>query len=255
MKMRAGEEAELNCQVMKLDTSDLESVKDFLRTFEGISSSIPPLKILLNNAGIASYPSSGMVSKQNQDLIFDTNHLGHFVLTNGLLPYLRKSAPSRIVIVSSGSHLHPSVAASDFRDVETLKTKIVCPKPSLPGFAATMQTYGDSKLLNVLHTQELYRRENSNGVTAVALHPGNLITTSIADNQGPFIRFMFKNVVSYFTKNVNQGTSTSLYCILADAGSVAGQYHSSCAPATISKLATPEAAATAWAMSETLSNL
>jgi WW domain-containing oxidoreductase len=255
MKTRAGEGTTLNMKVMKMDISDLTSVHEFLRNFERIIPSIPPLKLLLNNAGIAGYPSSGVVSNQNHDLIFDTNHLGHFVLTNGLLPHLRQSAPSRIVIVSSGSHLHTSVTASDLRDVETLKTKIVSPKPSQPGFSDTMKTYGDSKLMNVLHAQELQRREHANGVTAVSLHPGNMITTSIADTQGAFNKFMFKNVLSWFTKSVNQGTSTTLYCVLADAESVAGKYHSSCGPAKTNKLATPEAAATVWAMSETLAKL
>ncbi len=253
-KERAGPQVEMKMMVMKLDTSDLESVHAFAESFKRESTGLPPLKYLLNNAGIASYPSSEkLVSKQNHDLIFDTNHLGHWVLTNQLLPILRENAPSRIVIVSSGSHELPSVSSKTLCSVEALEKAIVEPKSS-SSFISTMKTYGDSKLLNVLHG-ELQRREGNNGITVASLHPGALITTSIADNNGAFSRFMFKHVISWFTKSVNQGASTTMYCLLAESEAVAGKYHSHCHAVKTSKLVTPEAASVMWELSGKVSKI
>jgi len=254
MRKRAGSAgAALSLRVLRLDTSELSSVPAFVEAFqeESKSADLPPLRYLINNAGIATYPEGKTTSSQGHDLIFDTNHLGHFALTNALLPILRENSPSRIVLISSDSHYNPAVTEESLSSVEKLQAAVVVPKQSM-GLIGTMKVYGDSKLLNVLHAQALHARETANGVTTTVLHPGNAITTSIFDTAGAFVRFMFKYVIAVFTKSVNQGTSTTMYCTLADADKVAGLYFSNCNAKEVSKLVTKEAAEIMWALSQDL---
>lgn len=89
---------------MQLDLSSIASVKDFAKQ---INSSGLPLNLLINNAGIMATPF--MLSKDNVELQFATNHLGHFLLTNLLLDKMKRTAQQsgregRIVNVSSRRH-------------------------------------------------------------------------------------------------------------------------------------------------------
>ncbi|KAJ6764365.1 RETINOL DEHYDROGENASE [Salix koriyanagi] len=92
---------------MELDLSSLASVRKFASDF---NSSGRPLNLLINNAGIMATPF--MLSKDNIELQFATNHLGHFLLTSLLLDTMKKTAresdiEGRIVNVSSEFHRYP----------------------------------------------------------------------------------------------------------------------------------------------------
>ena len=91
---------------------------------------------------------------------FATNHLGPFLLTNLLLDRIRASSPARIVNVASTAH-NAARKGIPFDDLQSEKKY------------ATMRVYGQSKLANILFTQELARRLEGTGVTANSLHPGN----------------------------------------------------------------------------------
>lgn len=90
--------------VMELELSSFSSVRNFASDF---NASGLPLNILINNAGVATGPFK--LSKDNMELQFATNHLGHFLLTNLLLDTMKKTAresgkEGRIVNVSSDGH-------------------------------------------------------------------------------------------------------------------------------------------------------
>ena len=87
-----------DARFIPLDLADLDSVR---AAATKVLATDEPLHVLINNAGLAGLRG---LTKQGFELIFGTNHLGHFLLTELLLPRLRKSAPARIVNVSSGSH-------------------------------------------------------------------------------------------------------------------------------------------------------
>lgn len=139
-------------EVRRLDLADLSSVRDFGRSWQG------PLDILVNNAGVAGFP--GARTADGFDLQFGTNHLGHFALTNLLLPHLT----DRVVTLASGAHRAGDI---HFDDLELASRKY--------GFAAS---YGQSKLANLLFTLELDRRLRAAGspVRALAAHPGYAAT-------------------------------------------------------------------------------
>jgi len=135
-------------EVRELKLDDLASVRAFASAWTG------DLDILINNAGIMLAPEGRTVD--GFELHIGTNHLGHFALTNLLLPHITR----RVVTVSS--HLH----AAGRLDLEDLNWQR---RPYRPG-----QAYSDSKLANMLFTLDLQRRLTAAGssVRALAVHPG-----------------------------------------------------------------------------------
>ncbi|QHN80150.1 Short-chain dehydrogenase TIC 32 [Arachis hypogaea] len=175
---------------MELDLSSLESVKKFASEF---NSSGLPLNILINNAGIMACPF--MLSKDNIELQFATNHLGHFLLTNLLLDTMKKTSheskkEGRIVNLSSEAHRF------------TYSEGICFDKINDESSYSSWRAYGQSKLANMLHANELTRRLKEDGanITANSLHPG-AITTNLFRHTGvvnglvnAFGKIVFKNV-------------------------------------------------------------
>ncbi|XP_045821031.1 short-chain dehydrogenase TIC 32, chloroplastic-like isoform X1 [Trifolium pratense] len=199
--------------VMELDLSSLESVKKFASEFK---SSDLPLNILINNAGVMACPFT--LSKDNIELQFATNHLGHFLLTNLLLDTMKKTAresknEGRIVNVSSGAH--------QFAYSEGIRFDKINDKSSYSNWRA----YGQSKLANILHANELARQLKDDGENIIAnsLHPGAIVTnlyryTSIIDG---IINVVGKLVM----KNVQQGAATTCYVALhTQVKGIGGEY-------------------------------
>ncbi|XP_024543898.1 short-chain dehydrogenase TIC 32, chloroplastic isoform X2 [Selaginella moellendorffii] len=98
------EEPDVQLTVLRLDLSSLASVREFVEEFKSLKL---PLHILINNAGLAS--SEFMLTVDNLEVTFATNHVGHFLLTNLLLDLmistaLESNSEGRIVIVASRQH-------------------------------------------------------------------------------------------------------------------------------------------------------
>jgi NAD(P)-dependent dehydrogenase (short-subunit alcohol dehydrogenase family) len=140
------------------DLSDLASARalgDRLHALGGVD-------VLVNNAGVARMELE--LTADGLERTMATNHLGHFVITLGLLDRLR-AAGGRVINVSSEGHRRGDLRRAPLRDV--FRGRI-----AYNGF----QAYCDSKLANVLFTMELDRRYAEDGLSAVALHPGVLST-------------------------------------------------------------------------------
>jgi NAD(P)-dependent dehydrogenase (short-subunit alcohol dehydrogenase family) len=144
-------------EILHLDLASLSSVRaaasEFLRRHE-------QLQLLVNNAGVMAIPFERSVD--GFELQFATNHLGHFLLTNLLVPALVAGAPSRIVNVTSSAHLigEPDLDDPNYEHREYEKWR----------------AYGESKSANILFTVELERRLGGRGVHAFAVHPGLIFT-------------------------------------------------------------------------------
>lgn len=134
-------------EVRKLDLQSLASVREFADTVEHVD-------VLINNAGIMAVPLSRTAEGFESQI--GTNHLGHFALTNLLLPKLS----DRVVTVSSMMHLIGWISLKDLN----WKSRPYLAWPA----------YGQSKLANLLFTSELQRRLTASGssVRALAAHPG-----------------------------------------------------------------------------------
>ncbi|KAK4571553.1 hypothetical protein RGQ29_030114 [Quercus rubra] len=187
---------------MELDLSSMASVRKFAEEF---NSSGLPLSILINNAGVMATPF--MLSKDNIELQFATNHLGHFLLTNLLLEKMKKTAlesgrEGRIVNVSSRRHQF------------SYREGIRFDKINYPSGYNGLSAYGQSKLANILHANELSRRLKENGaeITANSVHPG-AVATDLFHHQS-FVSGLIGLLGKYMIKNVQQGAATTCYVAL-----------------------------------------
>lgn len=188
--------------VLKLDLSSLKSVRAFADNFLGMDL---PLNVLINNAGVMFCPYQ--LSEDGIEMHFATNHLGHFLLTKLLLEKMKSTAKEtgiegRIVNLSSIAHLY------------TYKGGIWFDKINDKEIYDAKKAYGQSKLANILHANELSRRLKEDGanITVNSLHPG-FISTNLSRHS--FIMMKVFHVFSYFLwKNVPQGAATTCYVAL-----------------------------------------
>jgi len=145
--------------------ADLASLAGVRALADAVLAAEPRLDVLVNNAGIGTDVPGGGVRQESADgyeLRFAVNYLAGYALTRLLLPLLRKSAPSRIINVSSLGQ-----QAIDFRDV------------MLTQDYDGMRAYRQSKLAQILFTIDLAAELDLTGVTVNALHPATFMPTKI----------------------------------------------------------------------------
>jgi NAD(P)-dependent dehydrogenase (short-subunit alcohol dehydrogenase family) len=150
--------------------ADLASLADVRALAERVAAEQPRLDVLVNNAGIGTtLPGDGarQVSADGYELRFQVNYLAHYLLTRLLLPLLERSAPARIVNVSSAGQ-----APIDFDDLMLER--------HYEGYLA----YCRSKLAQIMFTVDLADELAGRGVTANALHPGTFMPTKIVTHAG-----------------------------------------------------------------------
>lgn len=236
---------------IQLDLSSLESIAHFVEEYrqQSDSNSWSPLSILILNGGIYSF-GDRQLTVDGFESVFGTNHLGHFFLTTLLLPDLRKTKRARVIVLSSGSHFGP-VATKIMTSKEEIMRTIVNPRSD--EFIGN-NAYGSSKLCNALFATALHTRESGpeGGIAACSLHPGTMIATDIA--RSSFIADIFmKYIMSWFTKSINQGAATTLYCCLLPWEELQGKYFDDCAPKEPSSIVRDEIAQRVlWELSEEL---
>lgn len=195
--------------VVPLDLADLVSVRT---AAEEILSRWDRLDVLVNNAG--GTWSARQETAQGFEYTFGVNHLGHFYLTNLLLPRLRASGPARIVNLTSVGH-HAARRGMRFEDLQS------------EGKYDAMEAYSRSKLANVLFTRELARRldgtgpRGGGGVTVNAVHPGPVRSSFGMDGDlHGFMGFGIR-LVRPFEISPKRGAKTSLH--LATSPAIAGR--------------------------------
>jgi NAD(P)-dependent dehydrogenase (short-subunit alcohol dehydrogenase family) len=174
--------------VIKCDLADLQSVRE---AADALKAKLFNINVLINNAGGAFHERE--LSKDGFEMTFAINHLGHFLLTESLMPLLQKGH-ARIINVSSEAHRS---AKPDFDDLQMEK--------SYTGLKA----YGMAKLFNIYFTKSLAEKYRQTGITAYALHPG-VVLTNIWDNAKGFLR-----VIIWFMKpfmiSAEKGAETTIY--------------------------------------------
>mmetsp|Transcript_18361 Transcript_18361/g.44336 ORF Transcript_18361/g.44336 Transcript_18361/m.44336 type:complete len:431 (-) Transcript_18361:40-1332(-) len=192
-----------------LDLDDLESVKAFPASYKALK--LGDISVLLNNAGVMAIPDR-QVTKDGYERTFQSNHLGHFVLTSGLYPFLSRTKATVINVSSEAYNF-----ARGGLDLANINSE---------NEYGAWTSYGQSKLMNILFTQELQRRADASGdsfLTAVTLHPG-AVSTDLGRNlvgeekwnelktNGPSgLESFALNALSVFTKTVPEGASTQIY--------------------------------------------
>ena len=160
-----------------IDLASLQSVRDFVAAFLASPDNAAGLHVLVNNAGIMQLPKYRQ-SADGYELQFAVNYLGGYLLARELLPALQRAAtpavPSRVVNVSSSAHYSANLAGFT-----------VAALPHGPDrYGNGWNAYANSKMLQVLHAQELSRRYASDAehpVCAFSVHPG-VIATGLGRN-------------------------------------------------------------------------
>ncbi|MFI6441812.1 oxidoreductase [Streptomyces sp. NPDC050759] len=175
-------------EVRRLDLADLSSVREFAAGWDR------PLDLLINNAGVMMVPQQR--TADGFEMQFGTNHLGHFALTNLLLPYVT----DRVVTVSSGAHRWGDQRI-DFDDLN--RTSAYDPRG----------VYGQSKLANLLFVLELQRRltESGSKVRALAAHPGYSATNLQSHAASAAARVFMKFGNRFLAQDDRAGALPTLY--------------------------------------------
>ncbi|MGQ9481294.1 SDR family oxidoreductase [Chloroflexus sp.] len=190
----------------ELILADFASLASVRRAAGDILERCPRIDVLVNNAGL--FVSEPLASADGYEMTFAVNHLAPFLLTNLLLERIIASAPARIINVSSFAHV---------------AGRIAIPQIASPQRPNITQAYSDSKLCNILFTNELARRLQGSGVTANSLHPGAVATNFAADARGLFA-FFFR-LARPFMISPEQGAATSIYLASSpEVAEISGQY-------------------------------
>jgi len=186
-----------------LEIVDLASEASTRSLAEAFPRKYPRLDVLINNAGV--YTSHREITPDGLERQFEVNYLSGFLLTHLMLDLLKKSAPSRIVNVSSSAH---GPSAIHFDDLQGERR--------YSGYRA----YGQSKLAQILFTRELARRLEGTGVTVNACHPGVIRTNLGIGGASVVVRF-----VRMFFKGPAKGAETPIYLATSpDVEGVTGKY-------------------------------
>ena len=222
--------------VMCADLSSLAQVRQLARE---LPERYSRLDVLVNNAGVL--PVHRQLTDDGLETTFATNHMGPFLLTTLLRPLLERSAPARVVTVSSAAHRQ--VRAIPWEDL------------ARGDLAGKGQAYAVSKLLNILFTAELARRLAGTGVTANCLHPGFVRTAlgrDVSGVPGAAVRLVLR-----FRPGPAAGARTSVYLAGSpEVAEVTGGYFVKARLAEPSALARDaQAAARLWALSAQLAGL
>ncbi|XP_008394756.1 retinol dehydrogenase 12, like [Poecilia reticulata] len=202
-----------NVICMKLDLSDSKSIREFANN---VQQNEQKLNLLINNAGVMVCPYGK--TADGFEMQIGVNHFGHFLLTYLLMDLIKRSAPARIVNVSSMAHSWGSINLEDINSEKSYNKN---------------KAYAQSKLANVLFTRSLAKRLEGTGVTTYSLHPG-VVQTDLWRHLSATERFFMK-IAKPFTKDSVEGAQTTIYCAVEPSlEKESGGYYSGCAAAKCS---------------------
>jgi len=189
---------------LPVDLASLASVRQLADT---VLERYDGLDVLINNAGL--FPPKGKLTEDGFEMQIGVNHLAHFLLTNLVLDRLKARPAARIVNVSSMLH---KKGAIDFDSFQTTD-----------GYNA-QKAYGQSKLANLLFSNELARRLQDTAVTSNALHPGAVATDIVRDTP-----WLIRKVIGLMFIAPEKGAKTTIM-LASDPqlSQVSGKYYNQC---------------------------
>ncbi len=197
--------------VMPLNLASLKSVRTFAAAFR---ERFQRLDVLVNNAGVM--PGKRYTTEDGFEMIFGTNHLGHYLLTRELLDLLKRSAPARIVVVASTMHHRGRINFDDLQAEQKF---------------GPMGIYSNSKLANVMFAFTLARRLEGSGVTVNCLHPGVVRTQIIRKQINDYPAILRPLAIPFLALTLSpaQGARTSIHLASSpEVEGVTGKYFARC---------------------------
>jgi NAD(P)-dependent dehydrogenase (short-subunit alcohol dehydrogenase family) len=218
--------------------ADLTRLAEMKRVAAQIADAEPRIDVLINNAGAMF--AARQVTQDGLERTFALNHMGYFVITEGLRERIAAAPGARIVNTASGAHRG---ATLDFDDLQSERS-----------FSAR-NAYGRSKLCNILFTRELARRLEGTGVTANCLHPG-FVATRFGDQSGGLLSPMIR-LAKFFAISPAEGAKTIVHLASSpEVAGVSGKYFYKCRETKPSPQAQDDQAALAlWQRSAALTGM
>ena len=179
-------------EVRRLDLADLASIRAFADAWQG------DIDVLINNAGVMATPEKRTVD--GFELQIGTNHLGHFALTNLLLPHIT----DRVVTVASGAHRAGSISLDDLNWQSRRYQR--------------WPAYQQSKLANLLFTLELQRllTKTDSPVRALAAHPGYAATNLQSRTESRWQNRLMALSNRLFAQTDESGARSTLFAATQD---------------------------------------
>lgn len=201
---------------LQLELTDFDSVA---ACADAVAATGQPLDMLICNAGVMALPDLEQVYGLEKQFV--TNHLGHFLLTNLLLPSLQAAPAARVVVVSS--------SALKWADPAGIEWDNLSGERNYDGRRA----YGQSKLANCLFTIELARRTAGTGMTANSMNPGAVLT-NIGRHAPDWLVTLGDVLGPVFMKGPDQGASTICYlATYPGLNGISGYYFIDCNPVAL----------------------
>lgn len=222
--------------------ADLALLRDTARLAKDIAARTDHVEVLLNNAG--GTPKERVVTSEGNEATFAGNHLGHFLLTQRLMPLLRATAarrpPGTVRIIITASSAHEYSSGLDWGDLQMLNDFV------------TNKAYCNAKLANVLFMRALARRAAPDGIVVHAVHPG-MVGSRFASHGDEHMQQYFVDHADHVI-SAKEGADTVIWLATArEAGETTGGYFFRRTPGTVSPLGQDDAAAERlWSESQAL---
>lgn len=220
--------------------ADLSLMSDTARMAKEIGGLTNKVHALLNNAG--GLRSELVITPEGNEATFAGSHLGHFLLTNRLMPLLQAAAATTqagtVRVLSVSSTGHEGCRGLDWDDLQQTRAW------------SSGKSYCLAKLCNILFTRELAKRVAADGIVANAMHPG-VVASNFVNHAEPRMKSYIETLQSV---SPEEGADTLVWLATApEAGMVSGGYfHNRAALSPASAALDDEAAARLWRESEAL---
>lgn len=193
-----------NVEIERLDLASLDSVREFAAR---MSEARLPLDVLINNAGVMAPPRGE--TADGFELQLGTNHLGHFALTNLLLPLMAGREDARVVTISSNAH---KLGRISFDNLQGTRRYF------------RWNAYNQSKLANLMFALELNRRLEAAGsaILSLAAQPG-YAATNLHNSAPAFDRAVMVVLEKFVAHPAEMGALPILYAA-TEPGVAGGMY-------------------------------
>ncbi|CAL2038839.1 unnamed protein product [Caenorhabditis brenneri] len=204
--------------IVECDLNSLASVKKAAQVY---LQNGWPLHGLILNAGVMG--PSNKTTSDGFEAHFGINHVSHFIILQALLPVLRSSAPSRLVVVSSALANYTCVKPNSAMEK---KLEVLCPTDTSRMY---LHYYNSSKMCNMLTAFKVHRDEYSNGISTYSVHPGSGVRTDLHRDRENALTKLVNYISTPITKDSSQGAATSVYCVAhPEVKEASGRYWESC---------------------------
>ena len=197
-----GDEGEGRPQKIAVRHLDLASFKSIRKFADTIKEEEQNLHVLINNAGI-NPPEDKRITEDGFELCFQTNYLGQVYLTHLLMDLLKKSAPSRIIVLSSEGYKFCWPKGLIVDDLQFEKRKF-----------DSWQAYCQSKLAFLLYCKKLSEILKNDQISVFSVHPGMVQTNILRDRSKAWQFFVDKIVapLGFIVITPEKGVRTTIYC-------------------------------------------